>query len=611
MSGGSSPKGRARSGKTADPSGEAGGEDRPGPQGPGLSTGAGSWQRDASVRGPDDLAGVNARHLLADTVGRDLLAQIARDFLDLVGSAAGICEKSGDCVVGVFGSGWCEFLNAVSAGQSGAVGGKQPAECGKGGCLEVCGREATKACVETAEPADIECAGGMRVYAVPIWAEGEIVGAVSFGYGDVPDGLDELRQIAERYEVNVDLLREKAQACEPRPEVMTDVAKKQVVTWAKLIGGIVERKRAAEALREREEFSSSLLKSSPNPILVINPDTSVRYVNPALETLTGFSSAEVVGSKPPYPWWTEGTLGQTDNHFRKALRNGADRVEELFQKKSGERLWVEITSIPVIRHGQLRYYLANWVDVTQRKQAEEAVQRSREQLRALAGHLQDVREEERTRLARKIHDDVGHALASLKMDLSRLEKGVGSSRAAPGAGLRKRMKAMSEVLDGAMESVRQTAGELRPGILDDVGLAAALEWEAKQFQTRTGIKCAFAGSVEKGRLDGEQSTALYRICQELLTNVVLHSGGDGVEVSLREHAGNLLLEVRDNGRGISAGNASSSASLGIVGMRERALLLGGVLSISGVRGEGTTATVRIPLSRGQAPGRRGGENTHS
>ncbi|TET42093.1 MAG: PAS domain S-box protein [Dehalococcoidia bacterium] len=139
---------------------------------------------------------------------------------------------------------------------------------------------------------------------------------------------------------------------------------------------ITERKRAEEALRESEEFSSSLLDNAPNPILVINPDTSVRYVNPALQKLTGFSSRDVVGTKAPYAWWTQETLQKTSKDLEEAMRKGAGRLEELFQKRDGERFWVEITSVPVITHGEFKYYLANWLDITERKRAEEQLERS-------------------------------------------------------------------------------------------------------------------------------------------------------------------------------------------------------------------------------------------
>ncbi len=135
---------------------------------------------------------------------------------------------------------------------------------------------------------------------------------------------------------------------------------------------VTERRRAEDALRESEEFNSNLLDSSPNPILVINPDTSVRYVNTALERLTGFSSAEIIGRKAPYPWWTEETLQKTGINLDDAMHKEVANLEELFQRKNGERFWVGITSIPARKNGKFKYYLANWIDITKRKRAEDA-----------------------------------------------------------------------------------------------------------------------------------------------------------------------------------------------------------------------------------------------
>ena len=152
---------------------------------------------------------------------------------------------------------------------------------------------------------------------------------------------------------------------------------------------VTQCKRVEEALWESEEFSSSLRDNAPNPIIVINPDTSVRYVNPALERLTGFSSAELIGRKPPYPWWIEETLDKTSREFEEAIRKGAQKLEKLFQKKNGERFWVEITSIPVRINGEMKYYLANWIDTTQRKQIEEALRASQEKYKNLIESSQD------------------------------------------------------------------------------------------------------------------------------------------------------------------------------------------------------------------------------
>ena len=141
---------------------------------------------------------------------------------------------------------------------------------------------------------------------------------------------------------------------------------------------ITERKQAEKQLRESEEFSSELLADSPNPILVVNPDTSIEYVNPAFGKLTGFSSKEVVGIKPPYPWWCKETLKKNTSVFKKAMRQGYDKLELPFQKKNGEPFWVEIHSLPVVSEGEFKYYLSNWTDITERKQAEKQLRESEE-----------------------------------------------------------------------------------------------------------------------------------------------------------------------------------------------------------------------------------------
>jgi two-component system NtrC family sensor kinase len=153
---------------------------------------------------------------------------------------------------------------------------------------------------------------------------------------------------------------------------------------------ITERKRAEEALMESEEFRSSLLANSPNPIAVINPDSSLRYVNPALEKLTGFPATELIGKKAPYPFWTQETLKTTTLNFRRAMRQGDRRTEELFQKKNGERFWVKINSAPVMNNGDFKYLLANWVDITQRRQVEEALRQSEKKYKNLAEATSDM-----------------------------------------------------------------------------------------------------------------------------------------------------------------------------------------------------------------------------
>ena len=144
---------------------------------------------------------------------------------------------------------------------------------------------------------------------------------------------------------------------------------------------VTERNQTSEALKESEEFSSSLLSSSPNPILVFNSDTSIKYVNPALETLTGFTSAELIGRTVPYPWWTEEELERTREDLEETMRRGVKRLEKLFQKRNGERFWVEITSTSARRNGEVMYFLVSWIDFTERKRVEERLLRAAEEWR--------------------------------------------------------------------------------------------------------------------------------------------------------------------------------------------------------------------------------------
>lgn len=228
-----------------------------------------------------------------------------------------------------------------------------------------------------------------------------------------------------------------------------------------------------------------------------------------------------------------------------------------------------------------------------RRRAEERLKESHEQLRALSMYLQHVREDERIRISRQVHDELGQALTGLKMDLywlsSRLPKQLRA--------VRDKTKTMSAHIDSTIQTVRQISTELRPGILDDLGLVPAIEWQASEFQKRTGIKCEVVSELAEGILDEELNTAFFRIFQESLTNVARHASATRVDVRLWEEDGTLCMDVNDNGRGISDAEISNTRSLGLLGMRERAALLKGELTVSGSPGRGTTVSVRIPRER--------------
>ena len=224
------------------------------------------------------------------------------------------------------------------------------------------------------------------------------------------------------------------------------------------------------------------------------------------------------------------------------------------------------------------------------RRTEEEFRRSTEQLRELSARLQSVREEERTRISRAIHDELGQTLTGLKMDVAWLQSHLDP----PQPALLAKMQAMSGLIDTTIQTVRRISTELRPGILD-LGLVATIEWQLQEFQTRTGIKSKLISSPEETTLDDDGSTVVFRIFQEILTNVVRHAQATQVEVMLEETAAFLTLQVADNGRGMTASEIDSPKSIGLLGMQERARLRGGEVRLHGSPGRGTTVTVRLPL----------------
>lgn len=229
------------------------------------------------------------------------------------------------------------------------------------------------------------------------------------------------------------------------------------------------------------------------------------------------------------------------------------------------------------------------MDITDRKQTEQRLRDSREAARALTGHLERVREDERTRIAREIHDELGQALTGLKMDLSWF-----ASRLPNQPLLADKSTAMLKLIDSTVHAVRRLSTELRPAILDNLGLIPAIEWLAQEFQKRTGVTCEFKTDNEELALDEQRTTAIFRICQEALTNVTRYAQAGAVKIELTAAGGQIALRIRDNGRGITDAEARGTKSFGLLGMRERARLLGGTFEIRGAQGAGTTLTVCIP-----------------
>jgi signal transduction histidine kinase len=235
---------------------------------------------------------------------------------------------------------------------------------------------------------------------------------------------------------------------------------------------------------------------------------------------------------------------------------------------------------------------------TERNRAAEELRRSNERLRALTGRLETLREEEAIRIAREIHDDLGQSLTGLKMDLGALERSLpDAARAAASS----RIRSMGALVDGTVETVRKISGEIRPHLLDPLGLVAALEFALERFGERTGVATRLDAAAGDEGLDARRATALFRIFQEALTNVARHAGATRVTATLDAEGGDLVLRVTDDGKGVGDADLEAPAALGILGMQERARAAGGSVSVERAPGRGTQVVARVPRQGGEPP----------
>ena len=244
--------------------------------------------------------------------------------------------------------------------------------------------------------------------------------------------------------------------------------------------------------------------------------------------------------------------------------------------------------------------------LAERRQAEVQLRDSREQLRALSVYLQHVREEEQIRIAREVHDELGQQLTGLKLQLTWLSGRLPKKQKA----LHEKARSMAGCIDETIQAVRRIATELRPGLLDAAGLLAAIEWQAHEFEKQTGIRCRIRSSVKETLWNQDLNTVFFRIFQETLTNVIRHANATRVEVRLYESGNFLVLEVKDNGRGISEVEIRNTKSIGLIGMRERAALLGGEVRLRGKPGNGTEVSVRVPLPEASSAGSKPKSKRH-
>ena len=369
--------------------------------------------------------------------------------------------------------------------------------------------------------------------------------------------------------------------------------------WRKVdgeIGGLIlftqvitARKRAEEALRASEERFAKIFHLSPFRMGILRiRDGIILEVNNTWIREIGFSRPEVINQSI----FKFGPLMKDDvvEKIRQYLKTPKPYItmEVSLFSKDGREVIANTSAVMFELDGEPCYL---WVadDITKRKQAEEA-------LRALSAKLRSAREEEGTRIAREIHDELGGILTGLKWDLEKIGNTLntfGDCSELPI--IRKRISGMTSQIETTISTVRRIASELRPGVLDDLGLIAAIEWQIEQFQLRSGLKCHWTTKTSEIEVSREKATAVFRILQEILTNVLRHAHATNLYVKVVRSKNYFELEVKDDGQGITESQIMNSQSLGLLGMRERALLVGGEVRIAGKQGSGTTVVVRVPL----------------
>jgi PAS domain S-box-containing protein len=345
----------------------------------------------------------------------------------------------------------------------------------------------------------------------------------------------------------------------------------------------------------------TLLEASSNAILLLSPESIILEWNRAAETVSGWRADEALGHN-----YVELCLPiQVRESFLAELaRVTAGRevrgFESPLHSRTGSQTMLSWNITRVLgTHGELIGLMAIGTDVVQDTQVEEELRLAHARLRSQACREQRAAEEERRRIARELHDEFGQALTGLKFDLAWFGRALTQSPTPTGGGdLLNKVQSMSGSVDALLESVRATAAALRPALLDDLGLVPALECLATTFQHRTGARCAIDVVPELSfiALRSEVSTALFRIAQELLTNVMRHAAASQVRIRLYRDRARVTLEVTDNGKGITREKMARPHSLGLRGMQERASLLGGRFHIEGAAGGGTRACASVPVT---------------
>lgn len=354
---------------------------------------------------------------------------------------------------------------------------------------------------------------------------------------------------------------------------------------------ITERKNSERALAESESRLRTILDNEPECVKILNKKGELIDMNPAglamiqaenLKVVKGIDISDLV-DKPYRTAFRE----ITNNVFRGIT----GKLEFQITGLKGRRLWMETHAVPFRdANGKIVSLLAVTRDITERKNAEEKVNKYTNQLRELTAHLQNVREEERAALSRELHDELGQQLTAIKMDLSWLNKKTDSSQ------LKSKLQETSHLLNDTVSTVRRINSELRPSLLDDLGLFPTLEYQAKEFGRRYDLSCTLHVDMDEPDFNKDYDIAIFRIFQESLNNIAKHAEATEVKVEVKGDDDKFHLIITDNGKGFDTNREGKTKSFGILGMTERATMMNGTLKVKSRPGKGTTLYLMVPMS---------------
>jgi two-component system, NarL family, sensor histidine kinase UhpB len=370
----------------------------------------------------------------------------------------------------------------------------------------------------------------------------------------------------------------------------------ETVAVVGIVRDVSERHRVLDALELREAFLRGMLDNLPHLVWFKDPQGKFLVVNQAFADAAGKTHPSDLIGLDDFDIWPRQLAAAyvADDQEVMHTRQQKQVEEQIFI--DGELRWTETFKSAVVdASGRLIGTTGLGHDITQRRRLQDEQRQSREQLRALAAHVESVREQERVRIAREIHDELGQSLTCMGMDLAFLDKQIDAGNQEAVA----RVAALVELVKDTIRCVRRISSELRPSILDDLGLGAAIEWLAHDVESRTQMKCTVE-VPEDLSLPFDVATPLFRICQEALTNVTRHAQATRVGIHLETESGEILLVIKDNGRGITDEEIQRHGSLGLLGMKERVGLLGGRFELEGRPGEGTTVTIHMPFDARRA-----------